>query len=113
MFININVYIFRSVFNANGIKGEITMHQRNLFEPTWLNFTVHSAKNELRENTDFLRDLAGYQIRTLPPDPDKANTDEYCKTTAGIFNPSNVEENNLPPPGYGTQGIFNAVLDFF
>lgn len=94
---------FRSNFNMNGINGEVTIHQRSLFEPTWLNFTVHSAKNELKTNTEFLRELAAYQIRTLPPDPVEANTDKYCSTSGAIYNPSNIDESSIPPAGYGTQ----------
>lgn len=79
------------------------MHQRSPFEPTWLNFTVHSAKNELRENTEYIRDLAGFQLRYLPPDPALANKDIYCSTTGSVYNPSDVEVHGVPPPGYGTQ----------
>lgn len=86
------------------MNGEITMHQRSPFEPTWLNFTVHSTKNELRENTEYLRDLAGFQIRSLPPDPTMANQNSYCNTSGTIYNPTNVELQNRPPAGYGTQG---------
>lgn len=80
------------------------MHQRSPFEPTWLNFTVHSAKNELRENTEYLRDLAGFQIRSLPPDPTMANKMTHCDSCGPIYNPSNVDRQNRPPAGYGTQG---------
>lgn len=72
-----------------------------MFEPTWLNFTVHSAKNELRENTEFVRDLAGYYIRQLPPDPVLFGTKDFCNSSRGIFNPTHVDDSNLPPPGYG------------
>lgn len=96
-------HLNRTIFNANGVKGEITMYQRSPFEPTWLNFTVHSAKNELRENTEYLRDLAGFQFRYLPPNPALANKDTYCNSTGPVYNPSNVETHNIPPAGYGTQ----------
>lgn len=89
--------------NEKGIKGEVTMHQRSLFEPTWLNFTVHSAVNELKENTEFLRDFGGYQIRELPPDPTKSNQDIHCISCGSVYNPNNINEDNLPPPGFGTQ----------
>lgn len=94
---------FRTMFNQNGIKGELTIQQRNRFEPTWLNFTVHAAVNELKENTEYIRDLAGFKINSLPPDPIKANQIDHCKTTGSIYNPTNVDQNKLPPPGYGTQ----------
>lgn len=86
------------------------MHQRSPFMPTWLNFTVHSAKNELRENTDYLRELAGFQIKYLPPDPTLANTNTYCDTTGSIFNPTDIDNDNKPPAGYGTQDQY-AVGD--
>lgn len=79
------------------------MHQRSPYEPTWLNFTVHSAKNELRENTEYLRDLAGFQINNLPPNPVLANVKSYCDSTGNIYNPSDVDNNSKPPAGYGTQ----------
>lgn len=94
---------FRTIFNGQGVKGEATMHQRSRFEPTWLNFTVHSAKNELKENTEFLRDLAGFHIRQLPPDPVRAGEPNHCSSCEAIYNPSNIDESNLPPPGFGTQ----------
>lgn len=85
------------------MKGEVTIHQRSPFEPSWLNFTVYSAKNELRENTEYLRNLAGFQIKTLPPDPTLANTNNYCDSSGGIYNPTDVDNNQKPPPGFGTQ----------
>lgn len=95
--------INRTILNGNGVKGEVTMHQRSPFEPTWLNFTVHSAKNELRENTQYLRELAGYQIRNLPPDPTLANKMSFCQSTGAVYNPTDVEEHEIPPAGFGTQ----------
>lgn len=81
----------------------MTLYQRSLFEPTWLNFTVHSVKNELKENTEYLRDLAGFQIRNLPPDPIAMDTPDKCLSSGPIYNPLDLNENKLPPAGYGTQ----------
>lgn len=105
----------RAVFNSNGIKGEVELHQPSMFEPTWLNFTVHSAKNELRENTEFVRDLAGYYIRQLPPDPVLFGTKDFCNSSRDIFNPTHVDDSNLPPPGYGKsiRDCFNCSLALF
>lgn len=77
------------------------MVQPSIFEPTWLNFTIYSAKNELKENTEFIRDIAGFYIRDLPPDPVILNTNTNCNSTGSIYNPTNVNEEHLPPPGYG------------
>ncbi|XP_031640527.1 uncharacterized protein LOC116352238 isoform X2 [Contarinia nasturtii] len=100
---NLRTRIAKSIFNSNGVKGEVTIHQRSPFEPTWLNFTVHSAKNELRENTEYLRDLAGFQIKNLPPNPTMANLHTFCDSTGDIYNPSDIENDKKPPAGYGTQ----------
>ncbi|XP_055314851.1 uncharacterized protein LOC129575370 isoform X3 [Sitodiplosis mosellana] len=100
---NLKTRIVKSIFNSNGVKGEVTIHQRSPYEPTWLNFTVSSAKNELRENTEYLRDLAGFQIKTLPPDPTLANMNTYCNSAGGIYNPTEVDNSKKPPAGYGTQ----------
>lgn len=79
------------------------MYQRSKFEATWLNFSVHSAKNELKENTEYLRDLAGFEIKTLPPDPVKGNLDDHCESSGLTYNPTSIEIDKLPPPGFGTQ----------
>lgn len=50
-----------------------------------------------------MRDLAGFQIRNKPPDPVKANQEAHCLTCGTIFNPTNIDEDKLPPPGFGTQ----------
>lgn len=104
----------RTILNDNGVKGEVTVHQRSPFEPTWLNFTVHSAKNELRENTEYLRELSGYQIRQLPPDPTLANTKTHCESAGPVYNPTDVEPHEIPPPGFGTQDQYpvNFIIYF-
>lgn len=68
-----------------------------------MNFSVHSAKNELKENTEYLRNLAGFQIKTLPPDSTQANMGDHCETCGPIYNPTTVQLEHLPPAGYGTQ----------
>lgn len=75
-----------------------------------MNFSVHAAVNELRENTAYVRDLAGFKITSLSADPIKANTVNHCATSGPLYNPSNLEQKNLPPPGYGTQDQY-AVGD--
>lgn len=90
----------------------MTVHQRSPFEPTWLNFTVHSAKDELRENTEYLRELSGYQIRQFPPDPTLANTKTHCESTGSVYNPTDVEP-QIPPPGYGTQDQYPVNFIFY
>lgn len=88
----------------------MTLQQRNRFEPTWLNFTIHAAVNELKQNTEYVRDLAGFKITDLPTDPLRANDANHCATSGSLYNPSMVNQKNLPPPGYGTQDQY-AVGD--
>lgn len=66
--------------------------------------------NELKENTLFVRDLAGFKITNLPADPSQANGANRCATSGPLYNPTNVGQKNLPPPGYGTQDQY-AVGD--
>lgn len=71
---------------------------------------MHAAVNELRENTAYIRDLAGFKITSLTAEPIEANTANHCATSGPLYNPSNLEQKNLPPPGYGTQDQY-AVGD--
>lgn len=101
---------YRTYYNENGLKGEIRISQRFKFEPAWLNFTLTSASNEFRPNTEFARDLAGISIRNLPPDPVMANKPNHCESCGPIMNPINIEMDKIPPPGLGTQDQY-AVGD--
>lgn len=67
---------------------------------------MHAAVNELKQNTLFVRDLAGFKITSLPVDPFRAMEDDHCTSSGSIYNPNNVAQTNLPPPGYGTQDQF-------
>lgn len=49
-----------------------TLQQRSRFVPT------HTAKNKLKENTEFSCDLAGFHIRQLPPGPFRENEPSHC-----------------------------------
>lgn len=100
----------RILYNQNGIKGEVRLQQRFRFEPVWLNFTMTSASNELRENAEFARDLAGVAVRALPSNPVLANLPDHCESCGPIFNPSGIDLEKVPPPGFGTQDQY-AVGD--
>lgn len=94
---------FRANFNEAGIKGKVTIFQRTRFEPSWLNFTIASSSNEPRDNAQFAQDVAGFKIYHLPSDPLFANRTDHCRTCGVMYNPSDIDETKLPPPGYGTQ----------
>jgi hypothetical protein len=95
--------VLKTVISSNGIKGELTLLQRSKFEPTWLNFTFQSTDGSLKNNFEYAKNIASYNIHDLPPSPLYANTDDYCKTSGGVYNPKNLENHNLPPAGFSTQ----------
>lgn len=79
------------------------MFQRSQFEPTWMNFSISSAGNNLRKTFEYVQNIASYKIHDLPPSPAYSDQDYYCETTGSVFNPKDIESKNLPPPGFGTQ----------
>lgn len=95
--------VVKAVISSNGIKGELTMLQRSKFEPTFLNFTFTSTDGSLKNNFEYAKNIASYKIHELPPSPLHANADNYCETSGNVFNPRNLENHNLPPPGLSTQ----------
>lgn len=95
--------VVKSVISANGIKGELTMYQRSTFEPTWLNFSFTSTDKSLKSNFEYAKNIASYKVHDLPPSPLYANAENYCATAGSVYNPRNMEDLNLPPPGLGTQ----------
>jgi hypothetical protein len=99
--------VVKTTINANGIKGELTMLQRSRFEPTWLNFTFTSTDGSLKNNFEYAKNIASYNIHELPPSPLYANDEIYCQTSGAVFNPKQLE-GNLPPPGLGTQEQYFA-----
>jgi hypothetical protein len=100
--------VVKAAVNSNGIKGELTMTQRSKFEPTWLNFSFASTDGSLQNNFEYAKNIASYKIHELPPSPLYANSERYCRTSGGVFNPKNLENHNLPPPGFGTQEQYFA-----
>lgn len=95
--------VVKTVINSNGVKGELTMMQRSKFEPTWLNFTFTSTDGSLKNNFEYAKNIASYNVHVLPPSPLHANSNSYCKSSGSVFNPRNLENHHLPPPGLGTQ----------
>lgn len=100
--------VIKALISAKGIKGELTMLQRSRFEPTWLNFTFASSDGSLKNNFEYAKNIASYKVHDLPPSPLYANTENYCSTSGKVFNPRNMENHNLPPPGFGTQDQYFA-----
>lgn len=93
--------VLKTSISMNGIKGELTMTQRSKFEPTWLNFSFASTDGSLKNNFEYAKNIASYQIHELPPSPLHANSKIYCSTSGSVYNPKNLENHNLPPPGLG------------
>jgi hypothetical protein len=94
--------VAKTMISSKGVKGEVTVMQRSVFEPTYLNFSFASADGSLRSNFEFAKNIAGFKVHQLPPSPVYADSSEYCETTEDVFNPRNLEQ-KVPPPGYGTQ----------
>ena len=96
--------IAKSVINSHGIKGEITLTQVIPFDPTWVNISlvpVNNLETRLRYSTK----IKSYRIHELPSEPIQilSKIDDICKTTRGIYNPSNIDIITTPPAGLGTQ----------
>lgn len=103
--------VLKSTFNSNNVKGEITMTQNGRFEPTWINISVVPTDNDPLTGQKYAAKLKRFQITTLPPQPSlKSNLTGYCNSSGPIYNPLDVNLDNIPPPGLGTQDQY-AVGD--
>lgn len=75
--------------------------QRSKFDPTFLNFTLGAPLSQ-HVSRKFAEDVAAFRIHSLPPVPSRMGHEDYCLTTGDMHNPREINE-NIPPPGYGTQ----------
>ncbi|KAL0112201.1 hypothetical protein PUN28_011934 [Cardiocondyla obscurior] len=94
----------KAVINSRGIKGQVTAIQETPFNPTWINISL-STINDLEIRLRYATKIAAYRIHELPPEPAKSveNTVNSCLTTKKLFNPLNINEETVPPAGFGTQ----------
>lgn len=96
--------LFRSLINSRGIKGEVTFTQETRFHPTWVNVSL-TPINDLETRLRYETKTAAYKIHELPYQPlvfnDGVKSD--CKSTKSMYNPSKIDEKNIPPAGLGTQ----------
>lgn len=79
------------------------MQQKFKFEPTWVKFNFFAASNKSRENVELVRSVSKILVTDLPPNPVFANKLNFCSTSGGVFNPTGIDLNKIPPPGLGTQ----------
>ncbi|XP_058812526.1 uncharacterized protein LOC131677032 [Topomyia yanbarensis] len=93
----------RALVNGGGMKGEIRFVQRSRFEPTWINASFSSVTDEPQDNVNYAKDVASFKINQLPLRSYSANLDSFCQSSGLTLNPTNVEEKDVPPPGFGTQ----------
>lgn len=100
---HLEIKVAKTLINSKGIKGELTLMQRSLFEPTFLNFTFRTTDGSLKSNFEFAKNIASFKIHELPPSPVYESEITYCETAGEIFNPRGIDKKNIPPPGYGTQ----------
>ncbi|XP_008545809.1 uncharacterized protein LOC103570004 [Microplitis demolitor] len=96
--------IAKSLINSRGIKGEVTFTQETRFHPTWVNVSL-TPINDLETRLRYETKTAAYKIHELPYQPlvfnDGVKSD--CKSTKSMYNPSKIDEKNIPPAGLGTQ----------
>lgn len=85
------------------------MRQKFKFEPTWVRYNFFAVANKSRENIELVRSVSKIFVTELPANPIFANKIEFCSTSGGVFNPTNVELNKVPPH-LGTQDQY-AVGD--
>lgn len=79
------------------------MKQKFKFEPTWVKFSFFAVSNKTRENIELVRNVSKILVTELPPNPIFANKLNFCSTSGGVFNPTNIDLDKIPPPGLGTQ----------
>ncbi|XP_043461697.1 uncharacterized protein LOC122498151 [Leptopilina heterotoma] len=94
----------KAIINAQGVKGEVSFNQESPFAPTWLNISLNPI-NDLETRLRYETRIAAYKIHELPEEPAKfvEPVGESCTTTKKMYNPINIDDNTLPPPGFGTQ----------
>ncbi|XP_046973148.1 uncharacterized protein LOC124539833 isoform X2 [Vanessa cardui] len=93
----------KALINMDGIKGTVEFNQRSPFDPTWANFQLGASDQDYESNLRFVSSMLQYSIRELPPkviDPEKWKS--ICNTTGNLYNPTGIDEKNVPPPGMGT-----------
>jgi len=92
--------MFRAVINSHGIRGEVTAIQETPFDPTWINISLTTI-NDLETRLRYATKVASYKIHELHPEPAKSVgfTVDSCLTTKKMFNPLNIDEKIVPPPG--------------
>ena len=88
------------MINSRGIKGEVTLVQETPFDPTWVNVSL-TPINDLETRLRYETKVASYRIHELPREPEKFLQDvgEPCLTTKNMYNPLNVQDKDIPPPG--------------
>ncbi|KAJ0170967.1 hypothetical protein K1T71_013739 [Dendrolimus kikuchii] len=92
------------LINSDGIRGTVEFTQRSPFDPTWVNFQLGASDQDYETNLRFVSSMLQYNIKELPPRLLEADQWEHmCNTTGNIFNPTNIEKKDIPPPGMGTQ----------
>ncbi|XP_044006416.1 uncharacterized protein LOC122851330 isoform X2 [Aphidius gifuensis] len=98
------VILTKSLINSHGIKGEITFTQETPYHPTWINVTLNPI-DDLETRLRYETKTSAYKIHQLPRDPldTSHKIGKSCSSTKEIFNPVNIDDKAVPPPGLGTQ----------
>lgn len=100
---NLKAKSARAIVDGGGMKGEIRFVQRSRFEPTWINASFSSVTGDPQANVNYAKDVASFKINQLPLQSYSANLDTFCLTSGSTLNPTNIQQKDMPPPGFGTQ----------
>lgn len=90
--------LYRVIIQSGGIVGNVTFEQNNLFEPTFLNFNLTTARGDLETKLVYSSSVAGFKIHEMPVNIINP-TSNPCLTTKFIYNPLKTDINFLPPNG--------------
>ncbi|CAG9134499.1 unnamed protein product [Plutella xylostella] len=94
----------KAIINMDGIKGEVEFTQRSPFDITWALFTLGASNGDYEANLRFVGSMTKYLVKELPPKLLHASQiDHICNTTGAVYNPTGIEEKDVPPAGLGTQ----------
>lgn len=108
------IKISRTIFQAEGIEGDIIFRQYSRFDPTFITIDLKPARDDLERKLLFGSQVGGYKIHELPRMPTTTITPAIppCLSTKLVYNPANVEENSkLPPPGMQLDYYLTIMLN--
>lgn len=96
----------------DGIRGTVEFTQRSPFDPTWANFKLGASDGDYESNLRFVSSMLQYSIRELSPKFVDATTwTSVCNTTGNLYNPTDINVKEVPPPGLSTCYNYIQLLE--